>query len=103
NLNSSDSEGAFAVTSKTILDALKELPEQPLDFIVDFETYAITVKYQNGVYSLPGQNADEFPQLTTVGNDAVHLNIELKAGNMVPKPIPNIMEMQKKNTSVNCG
>ncbi|KAA6336922.1 DNA polymerase III subunit beta [termite gut metagenome] len=76
NLNSSDSNGAFAVTAKTILDALKELPEQPLDFSVNFETYAITVNYLNGVYSLPGQNADEFPQLTTVGNDAVHLNID---------------------------
>ncbi|KAA6344288.1 DNA polymerase III subunit beta [termite gut metagenome] len=75
SVNSSTENGAFAVAAKTILDALKELPEQPLDFIVDLETYAIIVKYQNGVYSLMGQNADEYPQEVLVGDDAVRLNI----------------------------
>ncbi|KAA6351131.1 DNA polymerase III subunit beta [termite gut metagenome] len=75
SVNSSTANGAFAVAAKTILDALRELPEQPLDFIVDLETYAITVKYQNGVYSLMGQNADEYPQSVAVGDDAVRLNI----------------------------
>ncbi|KAA6347783.1 DNA polymerase III subunit beta [termite gut metagenome] len=75
NLNSSDSNGSFAIAAKTILDSLKELPEQPLNFIVDINTYGIIVKYQNGVYNLIGQNADEFPQSATVGNDSVRLNI----------------------------
>ncbi|KAA6341118.1 DNA polymerase III subunit beta [termite gut metagenome] len=75
SVTGSTANGAFAVVAKTILDALKELPEQPLDFIVDLETYAITVKYQNGVYSLMGQNADEYPQSVEVGDDAVHLSI----------------------------
>ncbi|KAA6341248.1 DNA polymerase III subunit beta [termite gut metagenome] len=75
SVNNSTANGAFAVAAKTILDALKELPEQPLDFIVDIETYAITVKYLNGVYSLMGQNADEYPQSVAVSDDAVRLNI----------------------------
>ncbi|KAA6345849.1 DNA polymerase III subunit beta [termite gut metagenome] len=74
-LNDSDSNGSFAVVAKTILDAFKELPEQPLNFTVDFDTYGIVVKYQNGMYNLVGQNADEFPQSVTVGTDAVRLNM----------------------------
>ena len=61
-VNESDGDGRFAVSSKTILEALKEIPEQPLTFLVNTENLEITVQYQNGKYSLMGQNADEYPQ-----------------------------------------
>ena len=59
-VNESDTNGRFAVVAKTLLDALKEIPEQPLTFYVNTDNYEITVQYQNGKYSLMGQNADEF-------------------------------------------
>ena len=63
-VNESDADGRFAVTAKTLLDALKEIPEQPLAFDINIGTLEINVQYQNGKYSLMGQSADEFPQLT---------------------------------------
>ena len=54
-VNESDGDGRFAVSSKTILEALKEIPEQPLTFLVNTENLEITVQYQNGKYSLMGQ------------------------------------------------
>lgn len=75
-VNESDADGRFAVTAKTLLDALKEIPEQPLAFDVNIETLEINVQYQNGKYSLMGQNADEFPQLTQLGGNAVHVEID---------------------------
>ena len=51
DLEACDSEGTFAVTNKTILDAVRELPEQPLTLEVDLTTYAIKVIYQNGIYN----------------------------------------------------
>ena len=72
--NEYDADGRFAVNSKTILDALKEIPEQPLTFEIN-ENMEIMVKYQNGKYSLMGQNADEYPQATTLGSNAVHVSI----------------------------
>ena len=72
--NEYDGDGKFAVNSKTILDALKEIPEQPLTFEVN-ENMEIVVKYQNGKYSLMGQNADEYPQSPTLGSNAVHVTI----------------------------
>ena len=72
--NECDTDGRFAVNSKTILDALKEIPEQPLTFEVN-ENIEIVVKYQNGKYSLMGQNADEYPQSISLGSNAVHVGL----------------------------
>lgn len=77
-VNESDANGRFAISSKTILDALKEVPEQPLSFEIDLESLAIVVKYQNGQYSLVAQNADEFPQSPALGESAVR--VEMEAG-----------------------
>ena len=74
--NECDSDGRFAISSKTILDALKELPEQPLAFEVNMDNLEITVQYLNGKYSVVGQNADEYPQAMSLGNNAVRVDIE---------------------------
>lgn len=74
-VNESDGDGRFAISSRTILDALKEIPEQPLSFHVNFDTLEIVVQYQNGKYSLVGQNADEYPQTSSLGGNAVHVTI----------------------------
>ena len=75
-VNESDADGRFAVPAKTLLDALKEIPEQPLSFDVNLDNLEITVQYQNGKYSLMGQNADEFPQAAQLSSDAVHVDID---------------------------
>ncbi len=75
-VNESDSNGRFAVVAKTLSDALKEIPEQPLTFEVNPQTYEITVQYQNGMYSLVGQNADEFPRSAVLGENAVRVDMD---------------------------
>ncbi|MBQ8502421.1 MAG: DNA polymerase III subunit beta [Bacteroides sp.] len=75
-VNESDSDGRFAIVAKTLLDALKEIPEQPLSFEVNAGTLEITVQYQNGKYSLMGQNADEYPQSVALGSNAVKVEID---------------------------
>lgn len=75
-VNESNANGKVAISSKTILDALKEIPEQPISFDINPESLEINVQYQNGKYNMMGQNADEFPQSATLGESAVHLDIE---------------------------
>ena len=48
-LDECDIDGNFAIASHTILDAVKELPEQPLTFDIDTNTYSVKVIYQNGL------------------------------------------------------
>ena len=63
-LTDHDGEGEFCVPNRVILDALKELPEQPLHFDVDAagEAVAIKIVYQNGLYNFTGQSAEEYPR-----------------------------------------
>lgn len=71
-----EGEGRFAISSKTLLEALKEIPEQPLSFQINMDNLEITVEYLNGKYSMMGQNADEYPQASSLGDNAVHVAIE---------------------------
>lgn len=70
-------EGKIAIAAKTLLDALKEIPEQPLTFSVDSSTLEVTVTYQNGQYSLMGQNADEYPQSAALNNESVKFTMSV--------------------------
>lgn len=70
NLDEYDGDGRFAVPNRTILDAVKELPEQPLTFNVDSATNQIVISYQNGVYNFMFQNADEYPVTQGVSDGA---------------------------------
>lgn len=70
-LTDHDGEGEFCAPNRVILDALKELPEQPLHFDVDAagEAVAIKIVYQNGLYNFTGQSAEEYPRTQSM-NDA---------------------------------
>ena len=75
DLVKSSADGQIALPAKTLLDALKEIPEQPLKFIVNDSSYEVTVKYQNGEYKMVGQNADEYPTPAVLKEDAVSISI----------------------------
>ena len=77
-VNDSDGEGRFAVSAKKFLDSLKEIPEQPITFDVNTSSMEITIYYQNGKYSLVGQNAEDFPLAPGLGESAIHVEMETK-------------------------
>lgn len=80
-LDQFDTDGNFAIPSHTVLDAVKELPEQPLTFEVNMSTYEVTVGYQNGQYQFTAQNADEYPQTAPMQNDVHAITIDAAALN----------------------
>ena len=75
DLVENDADISFAVGAKTIQDAMKEIPEQPLDFYVNDNTLEITVEYQNGKYNFMGQPADEYPQPPADDEQAAQLSM----------------------------
>jgi DNA polymerase-3 subunit beta len=77
-LDESDTDGEFAIPNRTILDAVKELPEQPLTFEVNPETYEVAIEYQNGRYNFTAQNAEEYPQKAPIADDAKTITISAK-------------------------
>jgi DNA polymerase-3 subunit beta len=75
-LDQCEGDGVFAVPSRTILDAVKELSEQPLTFDIDVNALTIKILYQNGIYNFTAQNADEYPRTTAVPDGATLLTID---------------------------
>lgn len=75
-LESFEGEGMFAVNSQTIIDAVKELPEQPLNIDINLGELKIYVTYQNGYYDFPIQNAEEYPQVQAVDEGVISMTID---------------------------
>lgn len=65
-----DSDGAVAVPSKILLEVLKALPEQPLLFRVDTNTFAIELQTLNGKYKLSGEDGDDFPRIPEASTES---------------------------------
>lgn len=57
-----DENGKFCITSNTILDAVKELAEQPVAISVDMDTMKTQILYHQGLYRIVAIPADEYPQ-----------------------------------------
>ncbi|MBR1469600.1 MAG: DNA polymerase III subunit beta [Prevotella sp.] len=75
-LDQADGEGNFAVPNRTLLDAMKELPEQPLTFEVNTDNLTIKIVYQNGMYNFTAQNADEYPRSQQIPDSATTIHME---------------------------
>ncbi|AEL24427.1 DNA polymerase III subunit beta [Cyclobacterium marinum] len=61
-------DGNIAVPAKILIETLKNLPEQPVTFSIDKETYSVEISSDNGRYKLAGENATDFPRIPSVTN-----------------------------------
>ncbi len=76
DLVESDGNGQIALPAKTLLDALKEIPEQPIRFEIDPSALTTVIRYQNGEYQVVGQNADEYPTPAVLQQEFTSLDID---------------------------
>lgn len=68
-------EGRFALPNHTILNAVKELPEQPLQMTIDDQSLSLVVDYQNGSFGLAALAADDYPEMPAMSDDATVLTL----------------------------
>ncbi|MFN6944898.1 MAG: DNA polymerase III subunit beta [Cytophagaceae bacterium] len=61
-------QGNVAVPARILLETLKNLPDQPVTFTIDPETYSVEISSDNGRYKLSGENATDFPRVPAVKN-----------------------------------
>ncbi len=59
----SDSDGSVAVPAKILIDTLKALPQQPITFSVDEDTFGIEITSAYGKYKLAGENGADYPRI----------------------------------------
>lgn len=70
----SEQDIRFTVNAKTIQDAMKEIPDQPLEFFVG-SNLDVTIQYQGGHYNFMAQPADEYPVTPEMPSDASRLTV----------------------------
>src|SRR5574344_1221888 len=75
-VDASDEDGVIAIGAKTLLDALKEIPEQPITFDINQATFEVIVRYQNGKYNLAGQSGEEYPVSPDLTEGVTHLTLD---------------------------
>ena len=69
-LTESDGSCRFAIGNALLLDAVKGISEQPITLDVNQEQNIVKISYQNGLFSLPIENADEFPMAQPISDYA---------------------------------
>ena len=74
-LNDCDVDGRFCVGNHDLLEGVKGVSEQPITLDVDLQSNIAKVSYQNGMFSLPVESADEFPQAQQIGEGATVITI----------------------------
>lgn len=74
-LEGCEGEGNFTVNNHTIIDAVKELPEQPLTIDINYDEWKMYITYQNGSYNFPIQNADEYPKAQPMSEGATTITM----------------------------
>ncbi|MDR0769517.1 MAG: DNA polymerase III subunit beta [Dysgonamonadaceae bacterium] len=67
--------GVFAIPSKSLLDSLKELPDQPITFDINDETLELFIYYENGKYNFIAENGREYPQSKPLSDNASQITI----------------------------
>jgi len=67
--DSAEGEGEIAIPSRILLETLKKFPEQPLNFEIDQETFAVDIRTDKGKFSVVGQNGEDFPALPELNED----------------------------------
>ena len=72
--------GSIAVPARILLETLKNLPEQPVTFSIEEETYSVEISSDNGRYKLAGENATDFPKVPAVSDDfSVNMSSDILA------------------------
>ena len=70
-----DGYGRFAIGNHDLLEAVKGFSEQPITFDIDQQANIAKISYQNGLFSLPVESADEFPMAQKVSEGAIEIVI----------------------------
>lgn len=66
---STSEDGELCMPSTLLLNAMKNIPEQPLTFIVNPDNYSVVVKYNNGKFDFQGRSSEDYIVNTEIKGD----------------------------------
>ena len=75
-LTDCEGEGSFAINGKDVMEAVKNLPDNPLTFSMEDNDKVVKIDYFSGVFTLPIDNIVDYPvQPQLNGNDIKNFTI----------------------------
>ena len=75
-LTDCEGEGSFAINGKDVMEAVKNLPDNPLTFSMEENDKVVKIDYFSGVFTLPIDNIVDYPvQPQLNGNDIKNFTI----------------------------
>ena len=60
-VSEADGEGRFCINARSLVDFLKEIPDQGITFDINPTTLEIKIDYSNGTSNFVAVNGDEYP------------------------------------------
>lgn len=75
DLIEADKSGIFAISAKNMLDAFKEISEQPVTIEVNEQNMAVRIDYQNGSFNFVALSGDEYPTMKPMDRPTGNLTI----------------------------
>lgn len=77
----------IAIPARILIDTLKNLPDQPIAFTIDENSYNVEITSNNGRYRLACENAEDFP-VCPDSKSEIDINIE---NNLLKKAIGKLL------------
>ena len=74
-LNENDGDGLFAINGHDLLEAVKGISEQPITFDIKGDERIARISYLNGLFSLPIDNAEDYPHTLEINEGATEISI----------------------------
>lgn len=63
DITGQEGTGKVCITASTLLEAVRNLPEQPITFTINDNDKSVTIHYLNGHYDMAGFASDEYPMM----------------------------------------
>lgn len=63
DITGQEGTGKVCITASTLLEAVRNLPEQPITFTINDNDKSVTIHYLNGHYDMAGFGSDEYPMM----------------------------------------
>lgn len=61
DITGQEGTGKVCITASTLLEAVRNLPEQPITFTINDNDKSVTIHYLNGHYDMAGFGSDNIP------------------------------------------
>jgi DNA polymerase-3 subunit beta len=71
-----EGEGSIAVPAKRLMDIMKEIPDQGLQFYINESNLQVEIKYLNGHFTFMGYSSNEYPRQREKSADAYEVVVK---------------------------